>query len=253
MRSQTGHDQILSSRVSPLAAATPLPHEGKSALRSTSLEAEAYRGLRFALEPIVDPARLAAAGDGESEPAFLIAPETSRVIAVSSAEKGTGSTTTAINFAAALAEVPGANVLLVDADLRSASLAHRLGITAVASRKLPEVLLGDFSIEETLRNLPRVGRVAVLPSAPVPDVAHWVVGLPRMGALLAEARRMFDAVILDTPPLVPLTDCRALARWVDGFVVVVGANHTRRDRLEKALSVVAPGKLMGLVLNGVDP
>jgi receptor protein-tyrosine kinase len=57
---------------------------------------------------------------------------------------------------------------------------------------------------------------------------------------------------MDTPPLAPVQDCRVVARWVDGIVLVVAADHTPRSLLEAALDSIDPSKILGLVFNGYD-
>jgi succinoglycan biosynthesis transport protein ExoP len=73
-----------------------------------------------------------------------------------------------------------------------------------------------------------------------------------MGELLAEARRHYDYIIVDTPPLIPFPDCRLLGKWVDGFLVVVAAHKTSRKLVEEALHVVEATQLLGLVFNRDD-
>jgi Mrp family chromosome partitioning ATPase len=70
--------------------------------------------------------------------------------------------------------------------------------------------------------------------------------------VLEEARQQYDYVIVDMPPLVPLPDYGVLARWVDGFLVVVTANKTPRKMVEEALKVLDPATVIGLVFNGTD-
>src|SRR5262249_36242996 len=79
-----------------------------------------------------------------------------------------------------------------------------------------------------------------------------VLKLPRVGELLAAARQAYDFIVLDTPPLVAIPDCRVIEKWVDGFLVVVAAHKTPRKLLEEALNVTEPAKVIGLVFNGDD-
>jgi Mrp family chromosome partitioning ATPase len=76
--------------------------------------------------------------------------------------------------------------------------------------------------------------------------------LPRFGALLQEARKHYDYVIIDTPPLLPFADCRLIEQWIDGLLMVVAAHKTPRKLLAEALDIVDPAKLVGLVLNKDD-
>jgi Mrp family chromosome partitioning ATPase len=73
-----------------------------------------------------------------------------------------------------------------------------------------------------------------------------------MEALLVEARRQYDYVFIDTPPIVPFADARLLGRWTDGCLVIVAAHKTPRKLLAEALNLVDPAKLIGVVLNGDD-
>ena len=75
---------------------------------------------------------------------------------------------------------------------------------------------------------------------------------PRLGELLEEARRRYDYIVVDAPPLCPVQDCRVIAHWVDGFLLVVAAHHTPRRLVAEALNVVERGKMLGLVFNGDD-
>jgi len=86
----------------------------------------------------------------------------------------------------------------------------------------------------------------------VPASPYEVLKSPRLGALLEEARAQYDFIVMDTPPLALVQDCRVVARWVDGVVVVVAAHQTPRSLLETALDVVDPSKLVGIVFNGFD-
>jgi Mrp family chromosome partitioning ATPase len=75
---------------------------------------------------------------------------------------------------------------------------------------------------------------------------------PRFRELMAEARRDYDFVVVDTPPLLSVSDTRLIAELVDGFVLVVAAHRTHRGPVEEALRVIDRAKIIGFVLNGVD-
>jgi Mrp family chromosome partitioning ATPase len=94
--------------------------------------------------------------------------------------------------------------------------------------------------------------VSVLPAGNVQARPYELLASPRFGGLLAEARRIYDYVLVDTPPVAPLADCRLLRPWVDGFIVVVAAHKTPRKLLAEALSVLEPAKVLGVVFNGDD-
>src|SRR5690606_423572 len=79
---------------------------------------------------------------------------------------------------------------------------------------------------------------------------YEVLSSPKLGELLDEARRNYDYVIVDSPPAVPVSDCRVISRWIDGFLMVVGAHRTPRAMLAEALNILGPDKVIGLVYNG---
>jgi Mrp family chromosome partitioning ATPase len=80
---------------------------------------------------------------------------------------------------------------------------------------------------------------------------HELLRSARFEHLLHEASRTYDFVILDTPPLVPVSDAAVVARVVDGMLVVVAAHATPRKLLETALNLIDEPKVLGIVFNGV--
>ena len=70
---------------------------------------------------------------------------------------------------------------------------------------------------------------------------------PRLGELLDEARRDYDYVVIDTPPIVAFPDCRILNNWVDGWLIVVAAHRTPRKLLEESLDLMEESKTVGFV------
>jgi capsular exopolysaccharide synthesis family protein len=204
-----------------------------SLLAPTSFEAEQYRALRHMIEQFRRSAELS-------------------VIAVSSPDAGDGKTTTTINLAGALAQAPDARVLVVDADLRGANLAAYLGLDNQDLLGLADVI-GDreLTLEAVVQKRPHLN-LSFLPAGRLPAAPYEVLKSPRVGELLAKARKEYEYIIVDTPPLVSVPDGRVTGKWVDGFVIVVAAHRTPRKLLEEALNVTEPAKLLGLVFNGDD-
>jgi capsular exopolysaccharide synthesis family protein len=204
-----------------------------SLLAPGSVAAEHYRTLRYLVEG------LPRAGMGT-------------IVGVTSAGRGDGKTTTAINVAGALAQAPSARVLLVDADLRSSAVGARLALDPADPGGLADAITRpDVPLDRAVRARAPFN-LSVLPAGPPPASPYEALRTRSLGELLEEARRQFDFVILDTPPLVPVPDCRVLEPWVDGFFVVVAAHRTPRSLLEEALRVLPSGKLLGLVFNMDD-
>jgi capsular exopolysaccharide synthesis family protein len=174
------------------------------------------------------------------------------VIAISSPGVGDGKTTTAINLAGALAQGSDVSVLLVEADLRRPSFARALGFDGSRSLGLVDAILDpNLTLASIVQPRPPFNLSVVL-AGQIPSSPYEVLKSPRLGALLDEARQQYDFIVMDTPPLALVQDCRVVARWVDGMVVVVAAHQTPRSLLESALDVVDPTKLVGLVFNGFD-
>jgi capsular exopolysaccharide synthesis family protein len=174
------------------------------------------------------------------------------LLAVSSAAGGDGKTLTAANLAGALAQGSDARVLLIEADLRLPSVARLLGFGTERRLGLVDAIvdvnltLADVVLTRAPFNLSVVLAGQALPSP------YEVLKSPRLGRLLEEARTQYDYVILDTPPLVTVQDCRIIARWVDGMILVVRAHATPRRLVEEALNVLDPAKVLGFVFNHDD-
>ena len=204
-----------------------------SLLAPSSFASEQYRSLRHVIEQRHKASELS-------------------IVAVSSPGASDGKTTTAINLAGALAQGPDARILLVDGDLRKASMAARLGLGDGSGLGLVDAILDpNLSLPTVVRTLPDLN-LSVLAAGRLPAAPYEVLKSPRLGELLAEARRRFDYIIVDTPPLVSVPDCRVIGKWVDGFLIVVTAHRTARKLLEEALKVTEPAKVIGLVFNGDD-
>jgi protein-tyrosine kinase len=171
-----------------------------------------------------------------------------KVVMVGSAVPGEGKTLTAANLALTLSESYHRNVLLIDADLRRPSLHQVFGIDN--STGLSE---GLKAVEERKLPVRQVSpRLAVLPAGrPDSDPMSGLTS-PRMHRLLAEARELFDWVIIDTPPVGLLSDANLLSGMVDGALFVVGAGSTPYNIVLKAIEVIGRDKTLGVVLNRVE-
>src|SRR5439155_8548833 len=84
-----------------------------------------------------------------------------------------------------------------------------------------------------------------------PEIAPYeLLHSLRLETLLTEARRQFDCVLIDTPPIVAVPDGRLIGRWVDGFLIIVAAHRTPRRLVAEALDMLDPTKIVGIVFNG---
>ena len=204
-----------------------------SLLAPSSFGAEQYRALELRLEHLHKASNLS-------------------VVAVTSPRAGDGKTLTTINLAGALAQAPEARVLIVDADLRQSSMARWLGLDGSRGRGLVGAILDPtLSLKDVVEPCPPFN-FSVLRAGRRPSAPYELLKSPRLAQLLEEARHDYDYVVVDMPPLVPLPDYGVIARWVDGFLVVVTAHQTPRKLIEDALKVLDPSTVIGLVFNGAD-
>jgi capsular exopolysaccharide synthesis family protein len=203
-----------------------------SLLAPSSFAADQYRALRHVVERLRQDAGL-------------------HVLAVTSPSPGDGKSVTALNLAGALGQSSGARVLVIDADLRKPSVGDYLGLSPRLPGLADAIADPDRDLAGTVRRLDGFN-LSVLPAGKPHASPYELLNSPRMEGVLKEARRQFDYVVVDTPPFVPLPDCRLIERWVDGFLVVVAAHRTRRKLLAEALNMIDPAKIVAVVFNADD-
>lgn len=178
---------------------------------------------------------------------FAKASANSKTVLVTSSIPGEGKTTTATNLALALAST-GQSVCLIDADLRRPMVDDYLGLERNAG--LTTALLGSSDINDLLQPWGH-DDLHVLTSGQIPPNPSELLGSEAMGQLLSRLEYAFDAVVIDAPPLLPVTDAAVLAQHVGGVVVVVGTHVIRKQQLMKSLAALemVSAKIFGLVLN----
>ena len=208
----------------PDAAKTPLlvqadPH---------SPRAEAFRTLRTNLR-------------------FVDAANHPRSIVFTSSVPNEGKTTTTANLAITMA-AGGARICVVEGDLRRPRLLDYMGMDG--SLGLTNVLIGQAELGDVLQQFAE-SNVYVLGSGSVPPNPSELLGSAAMIETLRELESRFDVVIIDTPPLLPVTDAAVLSTIAGGTVVVVGAGRVDRDHLARSLQSLetVKGRVLGLVLN----
>ena len=199
--------------------------------RPLSPEAEAYRQLATNVEFLRD------AGG----PIQLL---------VSSSLPAEGKSTIAINMALALAE-SDQRVLLVDADLRRPTIAHKLDLEG--SVGLSTLLVGKAELHHVVQEAGEHG-LHVLTAGAVPPNPGQLLASPRLSALFVDLRDRYDVVVVDTAPALPVSDALLLSRHVDGTILVVSGRRVTRNQLAETLRRMETVKasLLGVVLNEVD-
>lgn len=168
-------------------------------------------------------------------------------ILITSSLPGEGKSTTAANLAIAIAQA-GQSVCLVDADLRRPILNEYLGLERNAG--LTTALVGAADVNDLLQQWGE-DDLFVLTSGQIPPNPSELLGSQEMKSLLQRLEAAFDAVIIDAPPILPVTDAAVLSQHVGGVVMVVGCQKIRSQDLEKSLGALelVDSSLLGVVLN----
>ncbi len=193
--------------------------------------AEAYRSLRTNI-------------------AFARAQSELRVIVLTSPGPSDGKSTTVANLAITFAQ-QGQRTLLIDADLRRAVLDKLFEVER--SPGLTDVLVGQAALTDVVRET-EVPNLTVLGSGHFPPNPSELLGSTSMRSVLEQARQLYDVVLLDSPPLLAVTDAAVLSTIADGTILIVRMGTTAKSAVRRAKSqleaVRAP--LLGTVLNAVD-
>jgi len=193
---------------------------------------EAFRSLRTAL-------LLSTVG---REPRFIL---------FTSATPSEGKTTTASNLAVILSQ-RGTRVLLIDADLRRPNIHHRFGLNGKLG--LSTVLSGQTRLEDSVQQVREVPGLDILASGPVPPFPTEMLSSETMAELLRQAGELYTHVVIDSPPILSVTDGVLLSRQVDAVVLVVRHAKSSKHIVRRArdLLVRSGAPLAGIVLNAVD-
>ncbi|HEX8091511.1 MAG TPA: CpsD/CapB family tyrosine-protein kinase, partial [Blastocatellia bacterium] len=171
-------------------------------------------------------------------------------ILITSGQPGEGKTTTVVNTAISLAQL-GSSVLIIDCDLRKPSVHKVLG--ADPSRGLSTYLSGKVDLVDMMQKL-AIPNLWVLPCGPIPPNPSEMISSAKMKDMLNLLSQSFDHIIIDSPPLLKVTDPVILSTLVDGVVLVVHGGKSTREvvrRSRQELSM-AGAKIFGVVLNNVD-
>lgn len=172
-----------------------------------------------------------------------------KVIMISSASPGEGKSTTAVNLAAAYANA-GNKVLLIDADLRKPTIHYTFNLTNRVG--LTCLLTGQNISEETARPT-HIEGLSVITSGPTPPNPSELLASRKMRMLMEEWKRQYDVILLDTPPILAVTDAQIVAHLTDGTVMVLHSGKIKRDMVRKAKASLehVNAKILGVVLNNV--
>jgi capsular exopolysaccharide synthesis family protein len=207
------------------------PAVGLAILDTRSTAAEAYRALRTSV-------LLSAAGS---------APKT---ILFTSSQPSEGKTTTVINTGMSLAQL-GASVLIIDCDLRKPTTHKVLGVNP--SRGISTYLSRNVEVDELIQQLPQAN-ISLLPCGPIPPNPAELISSDKMKTMLAKLSERYDHILIDSPPIINVTDAVILSKMVDGVIMVVHGGRSTREAVRRARQELdsVGAKIFGVVLNNVD-
>ncbi len=172
-----------------------------------------------------------------------------QVLLMTSGTSGEGKSSVGLAIALIMAE-QGAKVLLVDADLRRASVARYTQLEGAVG--LTTVLLGDVTRDEAVQRWGE-DRLDILASGVLPPNPGQLLTSDHLREFVQEAREAYDTIIIDSPPVLAVSDPLWLAPVVDGIVVVARARVTKREALRRTISALETSRvpILGIVFNGV--
>lgn len=173
-----------------------------------------------------------------------------RSILVTSAGPKEGKSTTAANLAITMAQV-GNKVALIDADLRRPIIHSAFGMDR--DEGLTNYLAGSLEYEQMLHDS-FLDNLKVVTSGVLPPNPAELLATEKMENLLKKLQEDFDIVIIDSPPIIAVTDATILSTKVDGTLLIVYAGQTERDAIKRAITMLnsVSSRILGIVLNGFD-
>lgn len=179
-----------------------------------------------------------------------IASEGPQSLVITSSVPDEGKSTVALNVAVAFADA-GNHTILIDADLRRPTVAKYLGLEGRVG--LTTVLIGRADVEDVVQPF-EDGMLDILPSGEIPPNPSELLGSTAMHDLLATLTQRYDMVLIDSPPLLPVTDSVVLSKATGGTLIVVGADRAHAPQLRAALESLETvgAKVVGVLLNKVS-
>jgi capsular exopolysaccharide synthesis family protein len=173
-----------------------------------------------------------------------------QTLVVTSSGPSEGKSTTSANLAVVFAK-SGQKVLLVDADMRKPTVFKTFQLTNEIG--LSTVLSTSKNIDEAAQKT-SIENLSVLTSGPKPPNPSELLGSMRMDQVIKEARNLYDIVIFDMPPIVAVTDAQIMASKVDGTLLVVRENVTKKESVTKAKELLhlVNARVLGVVYNGAE-
>jgi len=171
-----------------------------------------------------------------------------KVVLITSANHYEGKTTTAINLALAMSDLPRFRTLLVDSDLRYPTIHSRL--TLNRSPGLTEILEGSVGLNSGIIHTEKEN-LKVITSGNLSSYPVELLETGKLRELMSELKSQFDLILVDSPPVIPYSDASVLSSQVDGVLLVVQSGKTPRDDINQAHATLQDNqaKILGVVLN----
>lgn len=172
-----------------------------------------------------------------------------KTILVTSSGPGEGKSTVAINLAITIAQ-SGKKVLLLDCDFRKPSIHKKLGLPN--REGLTNILIKDKDMEECILST-STSNLFVLTSGAIPPNPSELLGTKKMKDIITNLKEFFDIIIIDSPPVIAVTDAQILSTVVNGVIMVAAYGKAEKVALMKSKELIykVGGKLLGVVLNKV--
>ncbi len=249
----TGPEQV--EQITPVPVVGAIPDFGgkqsvKAAYRGSAKEAPEESGLQPTAWLLRAPRSHIAEAYRTLRTALLMsrADHPPKTMLIMSGSPDEGKSTTCLNTATAFA-MQGDRVLYLDGDLRRAR-AH-LAFRAGNEEGLSNCLTGNVPYQKALKPYPGIDNLLLLPAGPHPPNPAELIGSKRFVDLLAELKKDFDYIFIDSPPVLLVTDAQILSQHVDGFVMVVRSNKTTKRALQRSLMLMrtAGAAPLGIVVN----
>ncbi|MBM7869832.1 capsular exopolysaccharide synthesis family protein [Clostridium pascui] len=173
-----------------------------------------------------------------------------KVIVVTSSGPGEGKSTTASNLAVVMAQT-GNKTVIIDCDQRKPRL-HKV-FNLSNERGISDVLAKEIKFEDAIQDT-GVKDLAIITSGTKPPNPAELLASGAMKEFLESLREKYDTIIIDTPPIVAVTDAQLLSRYADGCILVVASEQADRDAAMKARELLekVDANMLGVVLNKVD-
>jgi polysaccharide biosynthesis transport protein len=236
-----------------LASKEATEQAGGAPVLAMTPEVRSWRRQQPLVVVVTDPVSPAAESYRSLRTSLQFARQESQLgcLVVTSPRAAEGKTATLANLGVVFAQA-GERVVLVSCDLRRPRIGAFFGVDEQVG--LTSVLLGEQTLDQAVLPVPHFDRLCLLPAGPVPPNPAELLNGSRARDIFAELRKRFDLVLIDSPPVLPVTDAAILSRYADATLVIAAAGQTRRGDLHRATEKLnqVGARIVGIVLNKVN-